>query len=96
MLSILRDAHGEVIEAFDSMISMIPVQDIWRQREVRRAVQDFMASESVRDAEEAINRQCMIVITGDTEEGRETAFKRVVEGIGYWKKLVMWKIGGGK
>ena len=96
MLSILRDAHGEVIEAFDTMISMIPIQDIWRLRDVRRAVQEFMASESVRDAEEAINRQCMIVITGETDEARETAFRRVQEGIEYWKKLVMWKIRGGR
>lgn len=88
MLSVLRDVHGEVIDFYDS----IPDRDLWR----RRAVQEFMVSKSVRDAEVAINEQCMVVITGDTDDARETAFKRVLEGIEYWKGLVMWKIRGGR
>jgi hypothetical protein len=84
----LRDAWGELIEAFDSL----PLQDQWR----RRAVKQFVAGPEVGKVEKALDREFYFLRTDPDEERRAVAAQRIGEGVEYLRKVILHKIGGGK
>lgn len=84
MLDLISAAHTEVEEEFDTVL----VDNAWR----RRAVQEFMASEQMRRLENAVEEQACRVMRESRPDLRAEAYKKVKEGIEYWKGLILWNI----
>ena len=84
MLSKLITSYSLLNDAYEA----IPDSAAWH----RRNVQEYLASVQIRDLEEKINQQCLIVLSGPNDTEKQAALGRVTEGMDYLVRLVMHQI----